>query len=72
MMDQNERSAAIQIGGGNYELLLATKTTKENAKRYGGGEKHRPQTVKNGKIYEGGGGKNLAGGPHGKKKNFFF
>ena len=36
MMDQNERSAAIQIGGETYELLLTTKATKEIAKRYGG------------------------------------
>ena len=35
-MDQNERSAAIQIGGETYELLLTTKATKEIAKRYGG------------------------------------
>lgn len=33
---QNERSAAIQIGGETYELLLTTKATKEIAKRYGG------------------------------------
>ena len=26
MMDQNERSAAIQIGGETYELLLTTKS----------------------------------------------
>ena len=36
MMDQNERSAAIQIGGETYELLLTTKATKEIAGRYGG------------------------------------
>ena len=36
MMDQNERSAAIQIGGETYELLLTTRATKEIAKRYGG------------------------------------
>ena len=35
-MEQNERTAAIQIGGENYELLLTTKATKEIAKRYGG------------------------------------
>ena len=34
MMDQNERAAAIQIGGETYELLLTTKATKEIAKRY--------------------------------------
>lgn len=36
MMEQNERAAAIQIGGESYELLLTTKATKEIAKRYGG------------------------------------
>lgn len=35
-MEQNERAAAIQIGGETYELLLTTKATKEIAKRYGG------------------------------------
>ncbi len=35
-MEQNDRAAAIQIGGENYELLLTTKATKEIAKRYGG------------------------------------
>lgn len=35
MMD-NERSAAIFIGGDEYELLLTTKATKEIAGRYGG------------------------------------
>ena len=35
-MEQNERTAAIQLGGENYELLLTTKATKEIAKRYGG------------------------------------
>ena len=39
MMDQNERAAAIQIGGETYELLLTTRATKEIAKRYGGLEK---------------------------------
>ena len=46
MMDQNERSAAIQIGGETYELLLTTKATKEIAKRYGGLGKPRTQLVK--------------------------
>ena len=33
---ENERSAAITIGGVDYELLLTTRATKEIAKRYGG------------------------------------
>jgi hypothetical protein len=32
----NERSAIINIGGEDYELILTTKATKEIAKRYGG------------------------------------
>jgi hypothetical protein len=32
----NERSAKINIGGENYELILTTKATKEIGKRYGG------------------------------------
>ena len=32
----DERSAVIQIGGKDYELLLTTKATKEIAGRYGG------------------------------------
>lgn len=32
----NERSALINIGGTEYELVLTTKATKEIAKRYGG------------------------------------
>lgn len=32
----DERSAVINIGGEEYELLLTTKATKEIAKRYGG------------------------------------
>lgn len=32
----NERSAIIEIGGQEYEMLLTTKATKEIAKRYGG------------------------------------
>jgi len=35
MLD-NERSAAISIGGEDYELVLTTRATKEIAKRYGG------------------------------------
>ena len=33
---ENERAALISIGGGQYELLLTTRATKEIAKRYGG------------------------------------
>lgn len=32
----NERSALIQIGNQEYEMLLTTRATKEIAKRYGG------------------------------------
>jgi len=32
----DERSAAINIGGKEYELILTTRATKEIAKRYGG------------------------------------
>jgi hypothetical protein len=32
----NERSALINIGGEEYEMLLTTRATKEIAKRYGG------------------------------------
>ena len=32
----NERSAVIQIGGIDYEMILTTKATKEIAGRYGG------------------------------------
>lgn len=32
----NERSANINIGGTEYELVLTTRATKEIAKRYGG------------------------------------
>ena len=32
----NERSAAISIGGQNYEMILTTRATKDIAKRYGG------------------------------------
>ena len=45
MMDQNERSAAIQIGGETYELLLTTKATKEIAKRYGGKPRHQADEI---------------------------
>ena len=33
---ENERAAAITIGGKVYELVLTTRATKEIAKRYGG------------------------------------
>ena len=32
----NERSAVIRIGDGDFELQLTTRATKEIAKRYGG------------------------------------
>jgi hypothetical protein len=32
----NDRSAIINIGGKEYEMLLTTKATKEIARRYGG------------------------------------
>jgi hypothetical protein len=32
----NDRTAAITIGGNEYRLLLTTKATREIAKRYGG------------------------------------
>ena len=32
----NERSAVINVGGTDYELILTTKATKEIAGRYGG------------------------------------
>ena len=35
----DERSAVINIGGEEFELLLTTKATKEIAKRYGGLDK---------------------------------
>jgi hypothetical protein len=33
---ENERSAKINIGGTEYELILTTRATKEIARRYGG------------------------------------
>ena len=33
---EQERSAKINIGGTEYELILTTRATKEIAKRYGG------------------------------------
>ena len=35
-MMANDRSAAITIGGKEYELILTTRATKDIAKRYGG------------------------------------
>ena len=32
----NDRSAAVTIGGQSYEMILTTRATKEIAKRYGG------------------------------------
>lgn len=32
----NERGAAVSIGGESYEMVLTTRATKEIAKRYGG------------------------------------
>jgi len=34
--ERNERSAIIDIGGTEFELILTTRATKEIAKRYGG------------------------------------
>ena len=42
-----ERSAVIEIGGVEYELLLPTRATKEIAKRYGGLEKLGEKLMKN-------------------------
>ncbi|GHU82892.1 hypothetical protein AGMMS50284_5500 [Clostridia bacterium] len=36
IMENNERSAVIKIGGVEYELILTTKATKAIAGRYGG------------------------------------
>lgn len=36
MMQDNDRSASIGIGGEEYQLILTTRATKEIAKRYGG------------------------------------
>lgn len=33
---ENERSAVINIGGVDFELMLTTRATKEIARRYGG------------------------------------
>jgi hypothetical protein len=39
MIMENERSAIINIGGDDYELILTTKATKAIAARYGGLDK---------------------------------
>ena len=36
VIPNNERSAFINIGGGDFELILTTRATKEIARRYGG------------------------------------
>lgn len=36
VVPQNERTAVINIGGVDFELMLTTKATKEIGKRYGG------------------------------------
>ena len=38
-MANNERSAVLNIGGTDYELVLSTQATKKIAARYGGLEK---------------------------------
>lgn len=43
----NERSAVIQIGGEDYELILTTKATKAIAGRYGGLENLGERLMKN-------------------------
>ena len=43
----DDRSAVINIGGEEYELLLTTRATKEIAKRYGGLEKLGEKLMKN-------------------------
>ena len=35
-MTDNDRSAAISIGGSDYELILTTRATKQIAAKYGG------------------------------------
>jgi hypothetical protein len=39
--DSSERSASINIGGKEYELVLTTRATKAIAGRYGGLENTR-------------------------------
>lgn len=43
----NDRSAVINIGGTEYELVLTTKATKEIAGRYGGLENLGDKLLKN-------------------------
>jgi len=43
----NDRSAVINIGGTEYELVLTTKATKEIAGRYGGLENLGDKLMKN-------------------------
>lgn len=43
----NERTAVINIGGTEYELVLTTKATKEIAGRYGGLENLGDKLMKN-------------------------
>ena len=43
----NERSATINIGGEEYELILTTRATKEIAGRYGGLENLGEKLMKN-------------------------
>lgn len=48
----NERSAIINIGGDEYELLLTTKATKEIAGRYGGLENLGDKLMKSSENFE--------------------
>ena len=43
---ENERSAVINIGGTDYELILTTKATKAIAARYGGLDKLSEKLMK--------------------------
>ena len=43
---ENERSAIINIGGDDYELILTTKATKAIAARYGGLDKLSEKLMK--------------------------
>ena len=43
----DERSAVINVGGTDYELVLTTKATKEIAGRYGGLENLGDKLMKN-------------------------
>ena len=46
-MANNERSAVLNIGGTDYELVLSTQATKKIAARYGGLEKLGDKLSKN-------------------------